>query len=81
MPKLPTTHTAENEELAALYALNLLDGAELTEFRRHLARCARCYSTAQQDQIVLSMLNLAAPEMDPAPGLRDRLLERAAREL
>ena len=81
MLRLPSAHTTDHQELAALYALNVLDGADLIEFEDHLARCARCYRTAKQDQFVVSLLSAAAPEMDPAPGFRERLLERAACEL
>jgi hypothetical protein len=81
MPRLTITHTTEHEELAALYALDLLEGAELIEFQVHLAVCALCYDTVKQDELALSALSAGAPEMDPSPGFRERLLEQAAQEL
>jgi anti-sigma-K factor RskA len=81
MPSSPALHSPADEELAALYALHLLEGQELADFANHLTRCARCKGIVEQDRRVLAVLDAAAPEMDTSPDLRERLLRRAAQEL
>jgi anti-sigma-K factor RskA len=81
-PPVPdATHTEDFEQLAALAALRVLDGDELEAFEAHAAHCERCRAMTNQDKRTLSSLSLAAPEMDPSPGFRARLMERAAAEL
>src|SRR5947209_8680363 len=74
-------HTREFEELAGLSALHLLEGDDLERFERHAATCERCQMTLRLDGEVLGQLSLAAPEMEPSPDFKARLLQRAADEL
>src|SRR5437764_4942420 len=79
MPPSPVDeHTEEFEQLAGLSALDVLDGDERARFEQHAASCERCRLMVRLDREALA---LAAPEMDPSPDLRARLLQRAEREL
>jgi anti-sigma-K factor RskA len=74
-------HSAEDPELAALYALRVLDGDELAGFERHLSACPVCRGTVAQDRRTAAALTVVADEMEPSAGFRERLLRRAAAEL
>jgi anti-sigma-K factor RskA len=76
-----TTHSAESEQLAALYALGALEGSEQLAFRQHLAACLGCQQLVDRDLETLARLSAAAPEADARPGFREQLRARAAREL
>lgn len=73
-------HTPAHEEQAALYALRLLEAGELDVYRRHLQACGRCQAIVEQDRATAAALAAAAPEMEPSPDFRARLLARAAAE-
>jgi anti-sigma-K factor RskA len=62
------------EELAGAYALGALDGDELREAEEHLRGCERHPEVAEL-LAVAAGLALDAPEMDPPPALRSRLME------
>ena len=74
-------HTPDAESLAGLYAFGVLEGAELGRFERHLAGCGRCAEVVDGDQAIVSSLSLTAPEVEPEPGFKERLLARAAAEI
>lgn len=74
-------HTRDFEELAGLAALQALEGDELSEFEQHARTCQRCQAIARADREAVALLGLAAPEMDPSPGFKERLMQRAAAEL
>lgn len=74
-------HTPDAESLAGLYAFGVLEGAELARFERHLAGCGRCAEVVDGDQAIVSSLSLTAPEVEPEPGFKERLLARAAAEI
>jgi anti-sigma-K factor RskA len=74
-------HTADAESLAGLYAFGILEGAELARFERHLADCGRCADVVDGDRAIVSTLSLTAPEVEPSPDLKERLLARAAAEV
>src|SRR5688572_25644991 len=74
-------HTTDAESLAGLYAFGVLEGAELARFERHLAACGRCAEVVDGDQAIVSTLSLTAPEVEPEPGFKERLLARAAAEI
>ncbi len=74
-------HGEEHEEAAGLYVLGLLEEPEAGDFERHLAVCGRCSELVRQDRDTLGRLAVAAPERDASPGLKARLLDRAAAEL
>lgn len=79
MPPTPVDdHTEEFEQLAGLAALDVLQGDELARFEQHAAQCERCRLMVQLDREALA---LAAPEMEPSPGFKARLMERASQEL
>jgi anti-sigma-K factor RskA len=74
-------HTEEFEQLAGLSALRVLDDDEQERFERHAAQCARCSMIVRLDRETLGNLSLAAPEMEPSPDFKRRLMDRAAAEL
>lgn len=74
-------HTNEQAELAGLYALGVLDGAELREFELHLAACPACQAILAEDRLTVARLSQAAPELEPRPGFKERLLLRAEAEV
>ena len=74
-------HTRDAESLAGLYAFGVLEGAELARFERHLAGCGRCAEVVDGDRAIVSTLSLTAPEAEPEPGFKERLLARAAAEI
>src|SRR5919199_6765500 len=79
MPPTPVDdHTEEFEQLAGLSALDVLEGDELARFERHAAHCDRCRLMERLDRETLAR---AAPEMDPSPDFKARLMHRAAQEL
>jgi anti-sigma-K factor RskA len=82
MPSPPVDdHTEEFEQLAGLSALDVLDGEEQARFERHVATCERCQLMLRLDREALDKLLLAAPEMDPSPDFKARLMQRGAEEL
>ncbi|HEY0583703.1 MAG TPA: anti-sigma factor [Chloroflexota bacterium] len=74
-------HTQEFEELAGLSALDVLEGDERVRFALHYARCERCQLMVRHDREALHSLPLTAPEMDPSPDFKARLMQRGAAEL
>src|SRR5215472_6282003 len=79
MPPTPVNdHTEEFEQLAGLAALEILEGDELRRFEQHAAHCERCRLMVRLDREALA---LAAPEMEPSPDFKARLMQRAALEL
>ena len=76
-----TDHTPDAESQAGLYAFGVLEGAELARFERHLATCGRCAEVVDGDQALVSTLSLTAPEVEPEPGFKERLLAQAAAEI
>src|ERR687885_1351567 len=74
-------HTEEFEQLAGLSALGVLEGEERVRFEQHSAGCARCQLMVRLDRQALGHLLLDAPEMDPSPDFKSRLMQRAAAEL
>jgi len=79
MPPTPVDdHTDEFEQLAGLSALDVLEGDELARFEAHAAHCERCRVIERLDREALA---LAAPEMEPSPDFKARLMQRAAAEL
>jgi anti-sigma-K factor RskA len=74
-------HSEEFEQLAGLAALRVLDGEEQVRFDQHARQCERCRMIVRLDRETLRNLSLAAPEMEPSAGFKERLLARAAAEL
>jgi len=74
-----STHLRQLEEEAALFALEALPSEEAGRFRQRLdTGCALCRGLLQECRNTVAALPLAAPEAEPSPDLRERLLERAA---
>ena len=67
-----------HEELASLYALDLLDGAERVEFEKSLAQNTALRGRVQELREASSQLAYLAGDARPSPGLRDRILASAA---
>jgi hypothetical protein len=66
----------EIEGEAALYALGALPAADAAKFRQRLAAgCELCKGLLDECQEVVSLLPLAAPEIEPPPRLRARLMD------
>jgi anti-sigma factor ChrR (cupin superfamily) len=70
---------AEPGESAALYALGAHSQHEARAFEEHLAEgCADCAAEADSFHSVVSALAFAAPELEPRPSAREKLLARLA---
>ncbi|MGB8836489.1 MAG: zf-HC2 domain-containing protein, partial [Candidatus Acidiferrales bacterium] len=59
-----------------LYALGALDAAEKQEFAAHLASCAECAQKLAAAQGRVAILALAAPRVEPSPGVKERLMRQ-----
>lgn len=67
------------DELAAVYAVDALDGDDRRRFEEHLAAgCARCEATLRESREALARLTLDGPGAVPPPDVRAALLRRAA---
>ena len=64
----------EFEELAGAFALGALPADEMRDAREHLASCGQPHTDARELQTVAAGLAQAAPEMDPPPALKARLM-------
>ncbi len=67
-------------ELAAAYALDALDGRERDAFEAHLRGCETCTKDVSEFRATAALLAYADEGPEPAPALRDRLLEAARQE-
>jgi anti-sigma-K factor RskA len=65
-------------EAAGVYALGALGSPEREAFEVHLATCAECQAEVRSLGGVVKALPYAAPQVDPPPGLRDRVLAATA---
>jgi len=65
-------------DLAAMHAIDSLEGEERDEFRVHLAACRACRAEVASLRRVASALAELAPEVRAPASLRARLLERLA---
>jgi anti-sigma factor ChrR (cupin superfamily) len=64
-------------DLAASYALGLLEGGELEQFERHLTLgCAACSQLIAEYRETLDAISASSAAGAPRPGLRDRLMAR-----
>ncbi|HEU4319876.1 MAG TPA: anti-sigma factor [Acidimicrobiia bacterium] len=65
-------------ELAALYALDALEGGELVDFEEHLDGCEACQAEVDSYRAVASQLVVDEPATDTTWGLiRDRIADSA----
>lgn len=81
MPTPSSSHSPDQEELVALYALGVLEGGERQVFEVHLGQCNVCQARMLEDRMAVAALAAASPEMEPSPGFKPRLLQQAADEL
>jgi anti-sigma-K factor RskA len=66
------------EELASLYALGLLEGAELERFVAALANDPELRRRVAELRVASTAMAHVAPDADPPPSLKARVLESAA---
>lgn len=66
-----------HEELASLYAFDLLEGAERDDFESELARDGELQSLVRELKETASRLAFTAPRMAPPPALKQRILASA----
>lgn len=64
----------EFEELSGAFALGALPEDELRAAREHLASCDKSHAEAREMQAIAAGLASAAPEMEPPPALKTRLM-------
>ena len=64
------------EEDFELYAIGVLDSDEKTALDSHLPGCAECRSKLDEARARMAMMALAAPQVEPPAGARERLIER-----
>jgi hypothetical protein len=73
-----TLTCAAVRELAAELALEVLDGDERAAALAHLQSCAACREEVASLTRAADELFLLAPEVTPAPGFEERVLDRLA---
>ena len=64
----------ECEELLGAYVLEVATLAEHTAVEQHLAGCPKCSQELREMRSAVEMLPLAAPQIDPQPYMKDRIL-------
>lgn len=67
-------------ELIPAYALGILSREEEWSVTQHLQQCASCQAELESYQDVVSMLPLAVVEKEPAPHLKERLMQKIRQE-
>jgi anti-sigma-K factor RskA len=64
------------EEDFDLYALGVLEGEERSAIEAHMSACAECARKLADAQGRIALLALAAPQAEPSPEVKQRLLRR-----
>ncbi len=64
------------EEDFDLYALGALEGDEKRAIESHVAGCTPCSEKLAAAQGRMSMIGLAAPEVVPSPGVKEKLMRQ-----
>lgn len=70
----------EFEELVAAYSLSALGAEERAALEQHLAACDRCAGRLAEMRALASALPLAADELEPPSGLKERVLAAVSAE-
>jgi len=70
--------TERQEELAALHAFGLLEGAERTEFESQLATNAELRALVASLAETAALTALSAPQIDPPAALKERIMSAAS---
>lgn len=73
-------HEAHITELLPGYALRCLDAEEAAVVVEHLADCEQCRTELEAFQTAGDQLALAAPDAQPSPGLKKRILKKIQSE-
>jgi anti-sigma factor RsiW len=66
------------EDERAVYLLGALDDGERVAFEAHLAGCDRCRAELRWLQPAVDVLPAVVEQLEPPPGLRDRILGAVA---
>lgn len=69
-------HEKHVTELLPGYALGCLDAEEAAQVVEHLAVCEHCQAELDAFQAVANQLAMAAPDAQPSPGLKTRILQQ-----
>lgn len=64
-------------ELIPAYALGALERLEARQIEEHLAQCPECQVELRAYNAIVQMMSLGAPQVDPPPALKQRILEQA----
>lgn len=70
--------TEHHEELAALYAFDLLDGRERRAFENQLSRSTQLRGMVDELRSTAADLSFAAPQVQPPDALKQRILQAAS---
>jgi len=70
----PSTGHALKREQAEAYALAVLEGDERADFEAHLLVCAECSAAVRSLEAVAAALAYSAPQVDPPPAVRERVI-------
>src|SRR5438094_669710 len=70
----------EFEELSGAYALDAVTSAERQAAEAHLAGCAKCTRLFQELHGVVTLLPLSAPQVNPPPALKARIMAAIRQE-
>jgi anti-sigma-K factor RskA len=68
-------HPTRDEDFD-LYALGALEGEELSAIQSHIATCESCAHKLAEARGRIAMLALAAPPIQPSPGVKERLMRQ-----
>lgn len=63
-------------EIFEEYALGALEGEERRAFESHVKTCPECSGRLDQARARMALLALGAPQSDPPPGAKERLMQR-----
>ena len=66
------------ETLAAVYAVDALDGDDLAQFEAHLSACPACQAAVRDARETLARAVLSAPPQMPPAAAREALVRRVA---
>lgn len=67
-------------ELLDEFALGALEGEELRAVEQHVETCPECQKVVSEARARFALLALAAPQVDPSPAVKQRLMRRVASE-
>ncbi len=77
---VPLPHSEEFEDLAAGYALEVLEADEQERFRGHLRDCPICQRLVSEHRSVALALAASLEEVQVSPSVKTRLMDQVRRE-